>query len=45
MGMMILALAMRHSVERPAHGNGGRYEKTYGAARQPPSEAAFVFIS
>jgi hypothetical protein len=25
-GIMILALAMRHSVGRPAHGNGGRYE-------------------
>ena len=31
-GMMILASAMRHSVGRPAHGNGGRHEKSYGAA-------------
>ena len=30
MGTMILASAMRHSVGRPAHGNGGRFI-AYGA--------------
>lgn len=37
-GMMILALAMRHCVERPATGMGGGTKKTYGAVCPPPSE-------
>lgn len=29
---------MRHSVGRPAHGNGGRHGNTYGAVHPPPSD-------
>ena len=42
---MILASAMRHSVGRPAHGNGGRHEKSYGAALPTAVRSVFENIS
>lgn len=42
---MILALATRHRVERPAISMGGGTKKSYGAACPPPSWHAFDFLS
>ena len=42
-GMMILALAMRHSVGRPATGMGGGTINPMERLCPPPSESAFVF--
>ena len=42
-GMMILALAMRHSVGRPATGMGGGTINPMERLCPPPSESAFAF--
>lgn len=43
-GIMILALATRHRVERPAISMEGGTVFSYGAARPPPSGIAFEQI-
>ena len=43
-GMMILALAMRHSVERPATGMEGGTKNPMERFCQPPSDTALFYI-
>ncbi len=42
--MMILAPAMRHSVGRPTHGNGGRHVNPMERPCPPPSDLAETYI-